>query len=67
LFESIVSQVEEDVRGGLSLADTKGKVNVENFRAPLTDGEEHAERTWEGFVPAAIERAYLEVKETEKR
>jgi cyclase len=67
LFESIVSQVEDDVRAGLSLADTKAKVNVEKFRSPLTRGEEHAERAWNGFVPAAIERAYVEATETRKK
>jgi hypothetical protein len=38
-------------------------VNVDQFRAGLTIGEEHAERAWDGFVPVAIERAYLEAKE----
>jgi cyclase len=64
LLEAIVSQVQDDVRSGLSLADTKKKVNVEGFRAPLTGGEEHAMRAFGGFVPVAIERAYLEAKET---
>jgi len=67
LFESIVSQVRDDVRASLSLADTKKKVNVEEFRVPLTGGEEHAMRAFDGFVPAAIERAYLEATETEAR
>jgi cyclase len=65
LFESIVSQVEDDVHNGFSLADTKSQVNVEQFRARITGGEEHAERAWDGFVPAAIEHAYLEVKQRE--
>jgi cyclase len=65
LFESIVSQVEDDARNGFSLADTKSRVHVEQFRARITGGEEHAERAWDGFVPAAIERAYVEVKQRE--
>jgi cyclase len=67
LLEAIVSQVQEDVRRGLSLADTKKRVNVDGFRAPLTAGEEHAMRAFDGFVPVAIERAYLEAKETTNR
>ena len=67
LFESIVSQVKDDVRSGLSLADTKAKVNVEEFRVRLTGGEEHAERAWDGFVPVAIERAYLEAQESKNK
>jgi cyclase len=67
LFESIVSQVQDGVRLGLSLEDTKKKVNVEQFRAPLTGGEEHATRAFEGFVPVAIERAYLEARQTANR
>jgi cyclase len=62
LFESIVAQVQEAVRSGLSIEDTKKKVSVEQFRVPLTGGEEHATHAFDGFVPAAIERAYLEAK-----
>jgi cyclase len=64
LFESIVAQVQDAVRSGLSLEDTKKKVNVEAFRAPITGGEEHATHAFNGWVPVAIERAYLETKET---
>ncbi|MFZ0820217.1 MAG: MBL fold metallo-hydrolase [Candidatus Acidiferrales bacterium] len=60
LFESIVSQVKASVAIGLSLDDTKKKVNVEQFRQPITKGEDHANRAFDGFVPAAIERAYQE-------
>jgi len=60
LFESIVVQVDAAVQAGLSLEDTKKKVNVEAYRTPLTRGEEHVERAFDGFVPAAIERAYRE-------
>jgi len=67
LMESIVSQAGEDVRIGLSLEDTKKKIDVEQFRAPLTGGEEHATRAFDAFVPVAIERAYMEAKETAKK
>jgi cyclase len=60
MFSSIVSQVEDAVRNGLTLDETKEKVNVEEFRKPMTDGEEHAMRAFDGFVPAAVERAYQE-------
>lgn len=62
LMESVVSQVQEDVRLGMSLEETKKKINVEQFRLPLTSGEEHATRAFDGFVPVAIERAYDESK-----
>jgi len=64
LMEFIVSQVRENVRSGLSLEDTKRKIDVEQFRIPMTAGEEHATRAFDAFVPVAVERAYLEAKET---
>jgi len=60
LFESIVSQVQACVDAGMSLDDTKKKVDVERFRQPITNGEDHATRAFNGFVPAAIERAFQE-------
>jgi glyoxylase-like metal-dependent hydrolase (beta-lactamase superfamily II) len=66
LFESIVAQVKAAVTAGLSLEDTKKKVDVEKFRGPLTGGEEHATNAFNGFVPAAIERAYQEATGTIK-
>jgi len=60
LFESIVLQVRASANAGSSLDDTKKKVNVEQFRRPMTDGEDHANRAFDGFVSAAIERAYQE-------
>jgi glyoxylase-like metal-dependent hydrolase (beta-lactamase superfamily II) len=60
LFESIVSQVHACVDSGMNLDDTKKKVNVERFRQPITNGEDHSNRAFDGFVPAAIERAYQE-------
>jgi cyclase len=58
LFESIVSQVDAAVQAGLSVEETRAKVNVQEYRMPLTHGEEHASRAFDGFVPVAIERAY---------
>jgi cyclase len=60
LFESIVSQVNDAVRTGLSLEDTKKKVNVAPLRDAVTGGEEHAMRAFDGWVPVAVERAYKE-------
>jgi glyoxylase-like metal-dependent hydrolase (beta-lactamase superfamily II) len=59
LFESIVAQVQECARAGLSLEDTRKKVDLEKFRAYFTP-DEVAGRYWNGFMPAAIERAYNE-------
>jgi cyclase len=66
LFDSIVAQVKAAVAAGLTLEETKKKVDVEKFRAPLTGGEEHAMNAFNGFVPAAIERAYHEATGTVK-
>jgi cyclase len=62
LFESIVSQVQQDVTDGLSLSNTENNVNVSGFRGLVTGGEEHATRAFDAFVPIAIERAYKEAK-----
>lgn len=64
LFESIISQVQEDVANGLSLSETTNAVNVKDFRERVTGGEEHATRAFNAFVPVAIERAYVEAKGT---
>jgi len=66
MFASVVSQVEADVRAGLTLDETKKKVSVEQFRQPMTNGEDHANRAFDGFVPAAIERAYQEASIAKK-
>jgi cyclase len=66
LFDSIVTQVQSSAASSLSLDDTKKKVNVEQFRQPVTNGEEHANRAFDGFVSAAIERAYQEAVSTKK-
>lgn len=66
MFGSIVSQVDADVRAGLTLDETKKKVDVEQFRQPMTNGEDHANRAFDGFVPAAIERAYQEASIVKK-
>ena len=66
MFDSIVSQVEADVRAGLTLDETTKKVSVEQFRQPMTNGEDHANRAFDGFVPAAIERAYQEARLAKK-
>lgn len=64
LFGSIVSQVQDDVANGLSLSETKNVVNVNDFREPVTGGEEHATRAFDAFIPVTIERAYKEAKGT---
>lgn len=67
LFESVASQVQDAVRNGLTLEATKHKVDVDEFREPITHGEEHAMRAFDGWVPIAIERAYAEAKEPVRR
>jgi cyclase len=62
LFESIVAQAQKAVQSGLTLEDAKKTLNVEEFRVRVTKNEEHANRAFDGFIPAAFERAYLEAK-----
>ncbi len=59
LFESIVTQVQESARAGLSLEDTRKKVDVEKFGAAFVT-DDVSGRYWNGFIPAAVERAYNE-------
>ncbi len=67
LFESIVSQVQACVDSGMSLDDTKKKVNVDRFRQPITNAEEHATRAFDGWVTVAIERAFQEAIAAKKQ
>jgi cyclase len=67
LFESIVTQVQAAVTTGLSLEDTKKKVDVEKFRQAMTGREEHGNRAFDGFIRGnAVEKAYKELTNTEK-
>ena len=59
-FASLVEQVQAAAREGLSLEDTRKKVNLDAFRDKVTGGDDLAVRHWNGFIPAAIERAYQE-------
>lgn len=62
LFAEIVKRVQTAVRSGLTLEETKKQVQVSEFRVTITNNEEHATRAFDGFVAAAIERAYQEAK-----
>lgn len=64
LFDSIVVQVQEDIANGLSLEETEREVKIDDFRQPVTGGEEHATRAFNAWIPVAIERAYKEAKGT---
>jgi cyclase len=67
LFESIVTQVQAAVTAGLSLEDTKKKVDLEKFRLALTGGEEHGNRAFDGFIRGdAVEKAYQELTAAKK-
>lgn len=59
-FESMVSQVSQAVEAGKSLEETHDAVDLNEFRAVLVGDDEVAARNFDFFVPATIERAWLE-------
>jgi glyoxylase-like metal-dependent hydrolase (beta-lactamase superfamily II) len=62
MFESIVEQVDAAIESGDDLEATKQKVNLDTFREQLTGDDATATRAFESFIPATIERAYLEAR-----
>ncbi|UCE03306.1 MAG: MBL fold metallo-hydrolase [Candidatus Latescibacterota bacterium] len=62
MFESIVGQVDAAIENGDDLETTKQKVNLETFRQQLAGDDASATSAFESFIPATIERAYLEAK-----
>jgi glyoxylase-like metal-dependent hydrolase (beta-lactamase superfamily II) len=63
LFESLLKQVGDAVKAGLSLADTKKSVNLESFRARMAGDDPVRRGTFGDSIPReAVERAYKAVK-----
>jgi cyclase len=64
LIESTTSQAQQAVQAGLSLDDTRKKVDLESFRKQFTgDSPSLNAEFQEGFVDPAVKRAYREAKE----
>jgi glyoxylase-like metal-dependent hydrolase (beta-lactamase superfamily II) len=61
-FEAIVSQVAQAVAEGKSLEETQEAVDLGEFRTALVGDDEVAARNYDFFVPATIERAWLEAR-----
>ncbi|HEX3581746.1 MAG TPA: MBL fold metallo-hydrolase, partial [Thermoanaerobaculia bacterium] len=63
LLEAIDTQVREAVKAGLSLDETRKKVDISKFTAQLTDGIASRKRNFEQFfVTPMIELAYKQAK-----
>jgi len=63
LLGSVMTQVRQAVRDGLSLEDARKKVDVESFRTQMCGGAERREIAFrEFFTKPAVERAYVEAK-----
>jgi len=64
LLESTKSQVDAAVKQGLSLEDTKKKVDLSEFRRLFVGNARNREYVFDaGYVPSAVARAYREAKE----
>jgi glyoxylase-like metal-dependent hydrolase (beta-lactamase superfamily II) len=59
-FESLVAQVQKAAADGASLEDARKRIKLESFQEKLCAGDDLALRHWNGFIPAAIERAWQE-------
>jgi cyclase len=59
-FDSLATQVRQCVGQGLSLEDTRKKVDVSAFRERVTGGDPLTVRHWNGFIPEGIARAFEE-------
>jgi len=64
LLESTTSQVDAAVKQGLSLEDTKKKVDLSELRRSFVGADKQREYVFDGgYTPVAVTRAYREAKE----
>ncbi len=61
-FTAIVEQVDAAVREGKSLADTQAAIDWTSWRTALAGNDARAQRAFDTFAPAAVERAWLEAR-----
>lgn len=62
LYASIVVQVDSAVERGLDLEATQEAVELEGFKEVLAGDDPIAQRAWDNFVPATVERAWYEAR-----
>jgi len=62
MFESIVEQVAVAVAAGTPLEATQTQIDLDRFRRALVGDDAVAVRAWEAFIPATVERAWLEAR-----
>jgi cyclase len=62
VFGSIYLEVKKAVGEGLTLEQTKARLNLAPYRARLSYGDARAGRAFDEFVPAAIERMFEELQ-----
>ena len=63
LLQSALAQVDDAIRQGLSLEETRKKVNLSEYERRLAGSHQYRRKAFlEYFVEPAIERAYLELK-----
>ena len=61
-FTAIVEQVDAAVREKKSLADTQAAIDWTSWRTVLAGDDARAQRNFDEFAPAAVERAWLEAR-----
>jgi cyclase len=62
VFKAVHADVQRAVRDGLSLEQTKARVDLAPHKPKLTYGDARAGRVFDQFMSAAIERMYDELK-----
>jgi glyoxylase-like metal-dependent hydrolase (beta-lactamase superfamily II) len=62
MFESIVEQVAVAVAAGTALEEAQARIDLDGFRRALVGDDAVAARAWEAFIPATVERAWLEAR-----
>ena len=63
LLQSVLAQVDDGIRQGLSLEDIRKKVNLSDYQRLLASNHQYRKKAFqEFFVEPALERAYLELK-----
>jgi glyoxylase-like metal-dependent hydrolase (beta-lactamase superfamily II) len=64
LLASAVNQMKVAFRQGKSLEEARKLSDLSYFRPRFTGGDPLADRTWDEFIPAVVERAYQEAAGT---
>jgi hypothetical protein len=60
-FHAIYAHVQQAVRDGLTLEQTKAQVKLAALKPTLTYGDERAGRAFDSFMAAAVDRMYEEL------